>query len=70
MQLNAWGTVGYWDNWRMRFFSNVLATLTLVPLIVGLVQGYMRGQSPREVAGGSWAAWDKRVRERLRARTR
>jgi len=39
VQLNAWGTVGYWDNWRMRFFSNVLATLTLVPLIVGLVQG-------------------------------
>jgi PAS domain S-box-containing protein len=36
VQLNAWGSVGYWDNWRMRFFSNVLATLTLVPLIVGL----------------------------------
>ena len=36
VDLNAWGTVGYWDNWRLRFFSNVLATLTLVPVIVGV----------------------------------
>ncbi|HEU4523796.1 MAG TPA: PAS domain S-box protein [Gemmatimonadales bacterium] len=36
VHLNAFGSVGYWDNWRMRFFSNVLATLTLVPVIVGL----------------------------------
>ena len=39
VQLNEWGTVGYWDTWRMRFFSNVLATLTLVPLIVGVAAG-------------------------------
>jgi PAS domain S-box-containing protein len=43
VQLNAWGSAGYWDNWRMRFFSNLLATLTLVPLIVGLVQGDTSG---------------------------
>jgi PAS domain S-box-containing protein len=41
VQLNAFGSVGYWDNWRMRFFSNILATLTLVPLIVGLGTGAM-----------------------------
>jgi PAS domain S-box-containing protein len=32
--LNHFGTEPYWSIWRMRFFSNVLATLTLVPVIV------------------------------------
>jgi len=32
--LMGWGTAGYWDNWRTRFFSNVLASLTLVPVIL------------------------------------
>jgi len=32
--LNQFGTTPYWDLFRMRFFSNVLASLTLVPLIV------------------------------------
>jgi PAS domain S-box-containing protein len=41
VHFNAFGSVGYWDNLRMRFFSNTLATLTLVPLIVGLVTGAM-----------------------------
>ena len=45
VQLNGWGTVGYWDNWRLRFFSNVLATLTLVPVIVGLAAGAV--ETPR-----------------------
>ena len=45
VQLNAWGTVGYWDNWRLRFFSNVLATLTLVPVIVGVAAGAV--ETPR-----------------------
>jgi PAS domain S-box-containing protein len=31
---NGWGTSGYWEVWRVRFFSNVLAILTLVPVIV------------------------------------
>jgi PAS domain S-box-containing protein len=31
---NAWGADNYWQVWRVRFFSNVLAILTLVPAIV------------------------------------
>ena len=31
---NHWGNVGYWDVVRTRFFSNSLASLTLVPVIV------------------------------------
>lgn len=34
VQWNGWGTSGYWEVWRVRFFSNVLAILTLVPVIV------------------------------------
>lgn len=32
--LNQWGQDSYWQIWRIRFTSNVLATLTLVPFIV------------------------------------
>ncbi len=32
--LNGWGNAGYWHVWGMRFFSNVLAELIIVPLIV------------------------------------
>jgi two-component system, LuxR family, sensor kinase FixL len=31
--VNHWGGGSYWQIWRMRFFSNVLAELTLVPFI-------------------------------------
>jgi signal transduction histidine kinase len=34
VMLNHFGESSYWDVFRMRFFSNVLASLTLVPLIV------------------------------------
>ena len=34
VMLNHFGTSPYWAVFRMRFFSNVLATLTLVPLII------------------------------------
>lgn len=34
VSLTGWGTASYWDNWRTRFFSNVLASLTIVPVIV------------------------------------
>ena len=34
VKLNGFGNSDYWDVFRMRFFSNVLASLTLVPLIV------------------------------------
>src|SRR6266853_3596466 len=32
--LNHWGHDNYWEIWRIRFTSNALAALTLVPLIV------------------------------------
>ena len=31
---NGWGESSYWTVWRTRFFSNVLATITLVPVIL------------------------------------
>lgn len=34
VMLNQYGNSSYWAVFRMRFFSNVLATLTLAPLIV------------------------------------
>jgi PAS domain S-box-containing protein len=37
--LIGWGTGGYWDIWRTRFFANFLASLTLVPVIVTAVSG-------------------------------
>ena len=33
--LVGWGEGSYWQIWRSRFFSNVLAELTLVPMIIG-----------------------------------
>ena len=38
VKLNAWGAQTYWELWKVRFFSNVLATLTLVPFILEWVQ--------------------------------
>src|SRR6185503_13584540 len=32
--LKGWGTGSYWDLWRTRFFSNVLAEIIVVPFIV------------------------------------
>lgn len=40
--LNQFGTSSYWDVFRMRFFSNVLASVTLVPLIVTWSRGGLR----------------------------
>src|SRR5262249_15374181 len=37
--LNQFGDSTYWSLFRMRFFSNVLASLTLVPLILTWVRG-------------------------------
>jgi PAS domain S-box-containing protein len=31
---NGWGDSDYWTVWRVRFFSNVLATQTIVPVIL------------------------------------
>jgi signal transduction histidine kinase len=38
VKLNGWGTNSYWELWKIRFLSNVLATLTLVPFILEWVQ--------------------------------
>ncbi len=37
--LNQFGSSSYWEVFRMRFFSNVLASLTLVPLILTWARG-------------------------------
>ena len=42
--LNQWGDADFWTVWRTRFFSNVLATLTLVPVIVTLAASLRRVQ--------------------------
>ena len=34
IELNGWGHGSYWEIWRVRFLSNSLATLTLVPVIL------------------------------------
>ena len=31
---NDWGHSSYWSVWRLRFFSNVLATQTIVPIVL------------------------------------
>jgi PAS domain S-box-containing protein len=43
VRLNGWGTADYWQLWLMRFSSNVLANLTLVPVIVTIaLRGWPR----------------------------
>jgi PAS domain S-box-containing protein len=37
--LNQWGDSGYWTVWRVRFFSNALAAITLVPLMLTTADG-------------------------------
>lgn len=39
VKLNGWGHSEYWDLWRIRFLSNVIATLTLVPFVLVWVRG-------------------------------
>jgi PAS domain S-box-containing protein len=39
VKLNGWGGTSYWETWRVRFLSNVLATLTLVPFILTWADG-------------------------------
>jgi PAS domain S-box-containing protein len=54
--LNRWGQSGYWDVWRMRLLSNLLATLTLVPAIVTARHGLaaaLRAASGRRLAEGA-----------------
>ena len=39
VKLNGWGTSSFWEIWRVRCLSNILATLTLVPVIITWVRG-------------------------------
>jgi PAS domain S-box-containing protein len=39
VKLNGWGTSSFWEIWRVRCLSNILATLTLVPVIVTWANG-------------------------------
>ena len=51
--LNGWGTGSYWEIWRIRFSSNVLATLTLSSLIVAWgTDGFARSLSTRRLLEG------------------
>ena len=38
VKLNGWGTNSYWEIWRLRLLSNVLASLILVPFVVEWIQ--------------------------------
>jgi PAS domain S-box-containing protein len=37
VSLIGWGAAKYWQVWRVRFFSNVVTTLTLVPALIALL---------------------------------
>src|ERR1044072_3617366 len=39
VKLNNWGTSSYWEIWRVRCLSNILATITLVPVIFTWASG-------------------------------
>ena len=49
VKLNGWGNSLYWESWRIRFLSNVLATLTLVPVIITWVSGDIKTSALRIV---------------------
>lgn len=51
VRLNGWGHAGYWIDWRTRFFSNMLSTLTLVPVVVIVAT---ERQQLRRVAPARW----------------
>ena len=36
--LNGWGSADYWTIWRTRVFSNLVATITLVPVILTTIE--------------------------------
>src|SRR5215212_5192467 len=56
VKLNGWGNNSYWDIWRVRFFSNVIATLTLVPVVMlwtsGGLAALRKGSPHRYLEGG------------------
>ena len=56
VQWNGWGTASYWEVWSVRFFSNVLTVLTLVPAIVAWGNrdvDWYRAVTPRRALEGA-----------------
>ncbi len=55
--VNHWGNQGYWEVWRMRFFSNAFATFILLPVILkcfpGKLDVYLRVPWPRYFEGSA-----------------
>ena len=49
---NSWGHGSFWESWRIRFLSNVLATLALVPVIVTWVCGGFKAAKKVSFAKG------------------
>ena len=47
VRLLGWGDIGYWQLWRTRLFSNILAAITIAPVILTWARG---GWSPRAAA--------------------
>lgn len=43
LDIGAWRYSSYWEIWRIRFFSNVLAAITLIPVIVTWANADIRG---------------------------
>ena len=59
VRMIGWGSASYWQLWQLRFFSNVLASLMLVPPIVSWAMtggGWLREMSwPRLVEVGAFS---------------
>lgn len=43
LDIGAWRYSSYWEIWRIRFFSNVLAAITLIPVIVTWAEADIKG---------------------------
>ena len=59
VKLNHFGTGNYWDVWSARFFSNVLATLAIVPVMLTWGDHLplnLRSISPRKAIEAAWLA--------------
>jgi PAS domain S-box-containing protein len=52
VQFIRWGEVDYWSLWQVRFLTNILATLTFVPVVLTLV-----GIDPANLRGTTPARW-------------
>src|SRR5580765_2954206 len=50
VRLNHWGQGGYWEIWRIRFASNVLAVLTVTPVVLA----WATGGNPSVLKANRW----------------